>query len=105
TSAEAPGQLSVLNADHQERADGRASGEPELGQDEERRALPRRRGNPVGVLICPSDVPGSPFHGWVVDRSPEGLCIVAEEAVPIAVWLRVRPTDHPAGTDWFEGEV
>ena len=40
-------------------------------EDPERRALPRRRGHPVAVLIARSDVPCSPSHGWVVDRSPE----------------------------------
>jgi PilZ domain len=74
-------------------------------EDQERRALPRRRGHPVAVLIARSDVPGSPSHGWVVDRSPEGLCVVSEEAIPVSSWIRVRSTDHPRGSEWFEVEV
>jgi hypothetical protein len=74
-------------------------------EDQERRALPRRRGHPVAVLIARSDVPGSPSHGWVVDRSPEGLCVVSEEAIPASSWIRVRSTDHPRGSEWFEVEV
>ena len=74
-------------------------------EDEDRRALPRRRGHPVAVLIARSDLPGSPSHGWVVDRSPEGLCVVAEEAIPLFTWIRVRSTDHPGGSEWFEVEV
>jgi PilZ domain len=80
---------------------------PELAceEEEDRRALPRRRGHPVAVLIARSDLPGSPSHGWVVDRSPEGLCVVAEEAIPLFTWIRVRSTDHPGGSEWFEVEV
>jgi hypothetical protein len=74
-------------------------------EDQERRALPRRRGHPVAVLIARSDVIGSPSHGWVVDRSPEGLCVVAEEEIPALTWIRVRSTDHPRGSEWFEVEV
>ena len=74
-------------------------------EDQDRRALPRRRGHPVAVLIARSDLPGSPSHGWVVDRSPEGLCVVAEEAIPLCTWIRVRSTDHPGGSQWFEVEV
>jgi hypothetical protein len=74
-------------------------------EDQERRALPRRRGHPVAVLIARSDVPCPPSHGWVVDRSPEGFCLVAEEAIPVSSWIRVRSTDHPRGSEWFEVEV
>jgi hypothetical protein len=74
-------------------------------EDQERRALPRRRGHPVAVLIARSDIPCPPSHGWVVDRSPEGFCLVAEEAIPVSSWIRVRSTDHPRDSEWFEVEV
>jgi hypothetical protein len=74
-------------------------------EDQERRALPRRRGHPVAVLIARSDIPCPPSHGWVVDRSPEGFCLVSEEAIPVSSWIRVRSTDHPRGSEWFEVEV
>jgi len=73
--------------------------------EQERRALPRRRGNPVAVLVSRADVPGSPFNAWVIDRSPEGLCLVAEEDIPRGTWLRLRVTNLSAGAGWFEVEV
>jgi hypothetical protein len=80
------------------------SSETDSEEDQERRALPRRRGHPVAVLIVRSDVSGLPSHGWVVDRSPEGLCVVSDEPIPVSSWIRVRSTDHPRGSE-FEVEV
>ena len=73
--------------------------------DQERRALPRRRGHPVAVLICTRGAHDSASQGWVVDRSPEGLCLVTEKPFVVSTWIRVRSTDHPRGSQWFEVEV
>jgi hypothetical protein len=68
----------------------------------DRRSVPRRRGHPVAIEIA---APGNPglTHGWVVDRSPEGLCLVAEHETAVGSVLRIRPEDGDAA--WFEIQV
>ncbi len=70
----------------------------------EQRAVPRRRGHPVAVVACS---PGAPrtLRGWVIDRSPEGLRLVLDEAIAVGAVLKVRPTHHLAGFAWYEVEV
>src|SRR5262245_54070237 len=46
----------------------------------ERRAAPRRRGNSVEVFLA--EAPDrEKVHGWVVNRSVGGLCLVVEKPV------------------------
>jgi hypothetical protein len=73
--------------------------------EQDRRVTPRRRGNPVSIEIANSNAAQATFHGWVIDRSPDGLCVVSEEMVPAATTIRVRPTDLSLDARWFDVEV
>lgn len=87
-------------------ADDDAEPETTTGQDDaERRSLPRRRGNPVPVVLRRS--PDDPEHvpGWVIDRSPEGLCVLADQEVNVGALVSVRPTYHAEALQWFPARV
>src|SRR5271154_1179226 len=71
----------------------------------ERRGLPRRKGNPVSVLISGTGTDASSFQGVVVDRSPDGLCLIIEQEVPVGTRLLVRPAHNLISSDWFPIEV
>jgi hypothetical protein len=71
----------------------------------DRRAAPRRLVNPVPVLLARPEAPTTPFQGWVVDRSPDGLCVVAEEDVLVGTTVRVRPSHNLAQATWFHIEI
>ncbi|MBY0522926.1 MAG: PilZ domain-containing protein [Gemmataceae bacterium] len=78
-----------------------------LGSHQERRAAPRRHGNPVAVLVSDVDGEVEPVRGWVVDRSAGGLGLeLAEEGdVAIGTVLSIRPKDAPASLAWVQVEV
>ncbi len=84
-----------------------ADAEPEpittADQDAEsnRRSLPRRRGNPVPILIRRSATDAEPIAGWVIDRSPEGLCVLADREANVGALLSIRPTHHAEALQWF----
>lgn len=84
--------------------------EPMMTADQEasgsnRRSLPRRRGNPIPVLIRRSATDPENMPGWVIDRSPEGLCLLADQQVSVGALLSVRPTYHAEGLQWFPVRV
>lgn len=70
-----------------------------------RRALPRRRGNPIPVLIGDPRQPSTAVRGWVLDRSPDGLSLLTDEAVPVGTRLQVRPVHDLPVLKWFTVEV
>lgn len=89
-------------------ADDGAQCEPTAAQDaadEERRSLPRRRGNPIPVLIRRAAADTEHVPGWVIDRSPEGLCVLADQEVNVGALVSVRPTHHVDGLQWFPARV
>ncbi len=89
-------------------ADEDAEPETVSGQDAddaERRSLPRRRGNPVPVLIRRSADDAEHVPGWVIDRSPEGLCVLADQEVSVGALVSVRPTHHAEALQWFPARV
>jgi hypothetical protein len=75
------------------------------GPDHNRRTVPRRKGNPVPVLISHPHANGQPVQGWVIDRSPEGLSVVADEALTVGALLNIRPVHNFANLNWFPVEV
>jgi hypothetical protein len=81
--------------------------EPTAAQDAdaERRSLPRRRGNPIPVVIRRSVADAEHVPGWVIDRSPEGLCVLADQEVNVGALVSVRPTHHAEGLQWFPARV
>jgi hypothetical protein len=74
------------------------------GSSQERRATPRRRGNSVEVFLADSP-DKSPVHGWVVDRSVGGLCLLVDKPVPEGAVLQVRPRTAPEATPWTAVEI
>jgi hypothetical protein len=66
----------------------------------ERRSAPRRRGNAVAVRL---DEPA--VQGWVLDRSPEGFCLLTDVEVPAGATVRACPADQRSSPRWFGVEV
>ncbi len=60
---------------------------------EERRASPRRYGDPVEVHLRSYEYLDPPCGrtGWVRDRSAGGLGLTTEKPLEVGSWLRVRP--------------
>ena len=56
----------------------------------ERRAAPRRWGDPIQVLIWDEIVAGEPIRGWVANRSAGGLGLSAPQAALEGALLSVR---------------
>ena len=77
--------------------------EPAPSPGKERRATPRRKGNPVSVQIHQGDIEYT-IEGWVVDRSPGGLRLLVDESIAPGTLLNVRPAkdDH---FPWVEVKV
>jgi hypothetical protein len=75
------------------------------GSAGEQRAAPRRKGNPVAVLLGDAEGKIEPIPGTVLDRSVGGLRLLV--GVPIAVGrlLRVRPAETAPSTPWVQIEV
>jgi hypothetical protein len=69
----------------------------------ERRATPRRKGNPVPVHIRNGD--NAPSRGWVVDRSLGGLRVMVDEALPPNTMLDVRPVKVHEDFPWVQVRV
>jgi len=81
--------------------------EPEAndGPPGERRASPRRVGNPVSVQISSEEDESESFQGWVVDRSSGGIRLLVDQAFDAGTILNLRPTKaHPSLT-WIKVEV
>jgi hypothetical protein len=77
----------------------------ERGSITERRAVARRKGMPVEVLISDAEVTREPTRGWVTDRSMGGLCLVLDEETPEGTVLSLKPQQGPPGTPWVRAEV
>jgi PilZ domain len=70
----------------------------------ERRAAPRRYGDPVEVRLRSYEHadPACGPTGWVRDRSQHGLALTTEKPLDIGSWLRVRPTNVPDDVGWVD---
>jgi hypothetical protein len=81
------------------------------GAEGERRATPRRQGNLVSVTVTrsSSEAGSSPgaesIHGWVLNRSGGGLCLLVDEEVAPGTVLTVTPHLGPATFEWIQVEV
>jgi hypothetical protein len=78
-----------------------------FGSLTEKRTSPRRRGNPVKVLLTDADATWEPKEVWVLDRSMGGLCLRVETGAAPAVGtvLSVRAASAPKGVPWTQVEV
>ncbi len=79
-----------------------ASAESEESQN--RRSLPRRKGNHISVLITHANADAT-LQGVVAERSPDGLCLVVDQEIPVGTLLRVRPLQSLTACGWFAAEV
>jgi hypothetical protein len=72
------------------------------GSTSERRKAPRRRGNPVAVLLADEDAEGEPIEGYVVDRSIGGLGVELEDSVTVELGMviAVRPRRDVGCPSW-----
>jgi hypothetical protein len=71
---------------------------------EERRASPRRYGDPIEVHLrsYENQVPACGPKGWVRDRSAGGLGLTTEMPIDVGAWLKVRPTTVPDDVAWVD---
>lgn len=77
----------------------------QAGPGAERRSAPRRKGNPVPVLLTNANATLDPFQGWVLDRSTGGLRILVDQQVVIGTVLSVRPAKAHASFPWIQVKV
>ena len=75
------------------------------GPTNDRRAATRRAGHAVTVEMNDPDDKRPQQHGWVVDRSVGGLCLMVPSAVPVGSVWKVRPSDAPRTTPPVRLEV
>lgn len=78
------------------------AGKPTLG---ERRAAPRRGGNPVAVIVARMDQNADPLNGWVLNRSTGGLGILVEEPLEVGVLMQIRPANSTSTSTWVQVRV
>ena len=69
------------------------------------RAAPRRKGNPVPVLLSNDSASMDPFQGWVLDRSSGGLRILVDQAVTVGTVLSIRQAKAHASFPWIRIQV
>jgi hypothetical protein len=72
---------------------------------EERRAAPRRKGNPVPIHLTDAMASTEPFQGWVLDRSQGGLRLLVDQQVAPGTVLNVRPAKAHASFPWIQVRV
>jgi PilZ domain-containing protein len=72
------------------------------GSSYDRRTAPRRKGNPVDVLLSDAKVEVRPVRGVVLDRSVSGLALELEEEgeVDTGTIISVRPKSALDSTAW-----
>jgi hypothetical protein len=92
-------QVLAVKAERKGAKDGEA-GQPAANGRSERRSAPRRRGNAVAVRL---DEPA--VQGWVLDRSPDGFCLLTDVEVPAGARVRACPAEQRSSPRWFGVEV
>jgi PilZ domain len=74
------------------------------GVTQDRRALPRRKGNTVEVQLSDgSERP--PVNGCVIDRSQGGLRVLVDEPFAEGTVLKIRPTGGGVTTPWTDATI
>jgi hypothetical protein len=71
----------------------------------DRRLAPRRWGDPREVRLARPEAGGPEIHGLVINRSPGGVGLLLDEAVPVGVRLRLRLVGVPADVPWLAVQV
>jgi hypothetical protein len=71
----------------------------------ERRASPRRWGDPVEVFLWENRSGGEPERGWVLNRSQGGLGIRLGRTFAEGALLELRLATAPAAVPWILIEV
>jgi hypothetical protein len=74
------------------------------GSASDRRAAPRRKGNSVEVAVS-TGPDQQPVHGWVLNRSVGGLCLMLDKPFEEGATLNVRPRNAPESTPWTPVEI
>ena len=69
------------------------------------RAVTRRHGNPVQVLVAAPEAKKSPSTGSVLDRSMGGMRLALYEEIMVGTVLAVRPTEADDMVPWVDIEV
>jgi hypothetical protein len=76
----------------------------EQGSVSERRVAPRRKGNPIEVLVTDEEATREPARACVLDRSMGGMCLLLNEEVAPGTVLSVKPRKAPE-SPWVQVEV
>jgi hypothetical protein len=70
----------------------------------ERRAVPRRAGNCVGVFVSETP-PELGIQGWVLNRSAGGLALLLQQPLKDGARLHVRPITPQSSPAWVAVEI
>ena len=70
-----------------------------------RRAYPRRRGNPTLVFLSAAAGLEIPQMGLVVDRSEGGLCLDVEDGLVVGTVVNLRMVEADEKLPWVPSEV
>jgi hypothetical protein len=76
-----------------------------VGSKLERRTSARRAGNPVEVVVADATGQADLGHGWVIDRSLGGLCLVFDKQCEMGQILSVKPASAAGAIFWTQLEV
>jgi hypothetical protein len=71
---------------------------------QERRRAPRRRGNPIPVVLADLVAEDDTLGGWVTDRSAGGLRLLVDQELTVGQHFNVRST-RAADAPWIEIEI
>jgi hypothetical protein len=71
----------------------------------ERRNYPRRRGGDIKIRVTDYGAKEQPIEGFILDRSPGGLCMWLPRPVPAGTILSVRTSTAPDVVPWVHVEV
>jgi hypothetical protein len=71
---------------------------------QERRRAPRRRGNPIPVVLADPESGDDTLGGWVTDRSAGGLRLLVDQEFTVGSRFNVRST-RAADAPWIEIEI
>ena len=69
---------------------------------DERRNSSRLGGPPVEVTIYSSPTTAQPMAGWVVNRSPHGVCFSVSEPLPVGMVFNIRATTASEEVSWTQ---